>query len=44
MARYHEDIFGITHRTAEVHEKVRKTALTRIESNYTISNALAASK
>ncbi|CAG7730913.1 unnamed protein product [Allacma fusca] len=38
--RYHEDIFGITHRTAEVHEKVMKTALTRIESNYGINNSL----
>ncbi|CAL8084386.1 unnamed protein product [Orchesella dallaii] len=37
--RYHEDIFGITHRTAEVHEKVRQTAMTRIESNYSLNNA-----
>ncbi|ODM95587.1 Nitric oxide synthase [Orchesella cincta] len=39
--RYHEDIFGITHRTAEVHEKVRQTAMTRIESNYSLNNATA---
>lgn len=38
--RYHEDIFGITHRTAEVHEKVRQTAMTRIESNYSLNNAI----
>jgi hypothetical protein len=30
--RYHEDIFGITLRTAEIHNKSRETAKIKMES------------
>ncbi|KAL7050858.1 hypothetical protein ACKWTF_004249 [Chironomus riparius] len=32
--RYHEDIFGITLRTAEIHNKSRQTAKIKMESRY----------
>lgn len=32
QGRYHEDIFGITLRTAEIHTKSRATARSRMES------------